>query len=57
MKGTDEQFVLFATSIAIQLADGLTTEEISELQCFISQISCSLNTLAGCKKIKNLGRT
>ena len=57
MKGTDEQFVLFATSIAIQLADGLTTEEISELQYFISQISYSLNTLAGCKKIKNLGRT
>lgn len=57
MKGTDEQFVLFATSIAIQLADGLTTEEISELQYFISQISYSLNTLAACKRLKNLGKT
>ena len=57
MKGTDEQIVLFATIIAIELAKGLSNEEMVQLQQILGQISCSLNTLAGCRKLKNLGRT
>ena len=57
MKGTEEELVLFATSIAMELAKGLSIEEINELQHLIGQISCSLNTLAGCKRLKNLGKT
>ena len=57
MRGTDEQLVLFATSIAMELAKGLSIEEIIELQHLIGQISCSLNTLTSCKRLKNLGNT
>lgn len=52
MRQTDEDLVLFATSIAMQLAKGLSAEEIGQLQCLLGQISCSLNTLVGCKRNK-----
>ncbi len=41
----DESLVLFATSIAMELAKGLEVEEIEDLRCLINQISCSLTTL------------
>ncbi len=49
MKRTDEEMVLLATSIAMELAKDMTTEEIEELRNFINQISYSLTTLIGCK--------
>lgn len=45
----DEESVLFATSIAMELAKGLDLEEIEELRNLINQISCSLSTLINCK--------
>ena len=35
---TDEEMVLFATSVAMQLAKGLDEEEIEELRCLLNQI-------------------
>ncbi len=46
----DEELVLFATSIAMQLATGLTVEEIDELRNLVNQISCSLSTLINCHR-------
>lgn len=46
---TDEEMVLFATSIAMELARGLSTEEIENLRNLINQISLSLGTLLGCR--------
>ena len=54
MKGTDEQLVLFATSIAMELAKDLTIDEILQLQALLGQISFSLTTLVGCKKTKKI---
>lgn len=54
MKGTDEQLVLFATSIAMELAKNLSIDEILQLQALLGQISFSLTTLVGCKKNKKI---
>ncbi len=45
MTSTEEEKVLFATSIAMQLAEGLSLDELEDLRCLINQISCSLSTL------------
>ena len=50
MKQNDEEMVLFATSIAMQLAKGLDEEEIEQLRCLLNQIICSLSTLVGKKR-------
>lgn len=47
---TDEEEILFATSIAMQLAWGLDREELCDLIRFVNQISCSLNSLVGKRK-------
>lgn len=47
---TDEEMILFATSIAMQLACGLNEKELSDLIRVVNQISCSLSTLLGMKK-------
>ena len=49
MEQNDEQLVLFATSIAIQLAEGLSVCEIENLRNLINQISYTLGTIVGCK--------
>lgn len=49
MSQTDEDLVLFATSIAMELARGLEMQEIEELRNLINQISCSLTTLINCR--------
>ena len=51
MKQNDEEMVLFATSIAMQLAKGLDEEEIEQLLCLLNQIICSLSTLVGKKRL------
>jgi hypothetical protein len=43
--------VLFATSVAMQLAKGLDEEEIEELRCLLNQIMCSLATLVGKRRL------
>ena len=45
----DEESVLLATSLAMELAKGLSVEEIEELRNLINQISCSLSTLLNCR--------
>ena len=45
---TNEEEVLFATSIAVELAKGLSVEEIEDLRNLINQISCSLSTILNC---------
>lgn len=45
MECKDEQLVLFATSIAMQLAKDLDLDELEDLRCLVNQISCSLSTL------------
>lgn len=54
MSCTDEELVLLATSIAMELAKGLSLEELEDLRCLINQISCSISTLIGkkCNKKK-----
>lgn len=52
MKKSDEELVLFATSIAMQLAKGLDKDELEQLRNLIGQISCSLNTLICCRGAK-----
>ena len=48
---TDEEMVMFATSVAMQLAKGLDEEEIEELRCLLNQIMCSLATLVGKRRL------
>lgn len=45
MERKEESLVLFATSIAMELARGLTLDELEELRCLVNQVSCSLSTL------------
>ena len=45
---TNEEKVLLATSIAVELAKGLSVEEIEDLRNLINQISCSLSTILNC---------
>lgn len=58
MARNEEELVLFATSVAMELAKGLDVEELDELRNLINQISCSLSTLINNKycvlKRKNL---
>jgi len=49
MKQIDEDMVLFATSIAMELAKGLNEHEIEDLRNLVNQISCSLSTLIHCR--------
>ena len=46
---TDEEMVLFATSIAMELAKGLDMKELEELRNLVNQISCSISTLINCR--------
>lgn len=48
---TDEEKVMFATSVAMQLAKGLDEEEIEELRCLLNQIIYSLSTLVGKRRL------
>lgn len=41
----EEKMILFATSIAMQLAKGLDEQELESLRNLINQISCSLTNL------------
>ena len=49
MAQTNEELVLFATSIAMELAKGLDMQQLEELRNLINQISCSLSTLINCR--------
>lgn len=48
----DEEKVLLATSIAMELAKDLDETQICELISFVGQISCSLTSLIKTKKAK-----
>lgn len=49
MRRTEEELVLLATAIAMELARGLDSDEINELCTLINQILCSLGNLTNCK--------
>lgn len=49
MACSDEELVLLATSIAMELAKDMSEDEIVDLRNLINQISCSLTTLIGCR--------
>ena len=49
MACTDEELVLLATSIAMELAKGLDTKEIEQLRNLVNQVSCSLSALINCR--------
>ena len=49
MACTDEEMVLLATSIAMELAKGLDMKELEELRNLVNQISCSISTLINCR--------
>ncbi len=48
----DEEKVLLATSIAMELAKDLDETQICELISFVGQISCSLSSLLNTKRVK-----
>jgi len=52
MECKDEALVLFATVLAMELAKGLSDEEIEELRNLVNQVSCSLSTLINCHHFK-----
>ena len=49
MACTDEELVLLATAIAMELAKGLDMEQIEQLRNLVNQISCSLSSLINCR--------
>lgn len=55
MKRTEEEMVLFATAVAMELARGRDDDEINELCNLINQILCSLGSLTNCRKNRKKG--
>ncbi|MBP3431924.1 MAG: hypothetical protein J6K39_03635 [Clostridia bacterium] len=53
MARKDEELVLLATSIAMELANGLCMEELEDLRCLINQVLCSISTLISVKCNEN----
>ena len=49
MDTKEEKLVLFATSIATQLACGLSVEELEDLRCLVNHIGCSISTIISLK--------
>ena len=49
MARSEEELILLATSIAMQLAEGLTLDELEDLRFLLNQISCSVSSLIGLK--------
>lgn len=49
MECKEEELVLMATTIAMQLAKGLDVEELEDLRNLVNQVSCSLTTLINTK--------
>ena len=49
MSCSDEERVLLATSIAMELAKDLNEDEIEDLRNLVNQISCSLSSLLNCR--------
>lgn len=45
MKCKDEEMIMLATAIAMELARGLNVEELEDLRNFVNQISCSVSNL------------
>ncbi len=45
MRDNDEELILLATSIAMELSRGLDVEELEDLRNFFNQISCSISNL------------
>ncbi len=41
----DEELILFATSIAMELSKGLDLDELEDLRVLVNQISCSISSL------------
>ena len=52
---TDEEEVLFATAIAMNLACGLDEEELCDLIRLVNQVSCSLSSLLTKKRTNHKG--
>ncbi len=49
MARKEEELILLATSIAMELARGLELEELEDLRNLVNQVSCSLTTLINSK--------
>lgn len=45
----EEELILLATSIAMELARGLELDELEDLRNLVNQVSCSLTTLINSK--------
>ena len=45
----EEELILLATSIAMELARGLELGELEDLRNLVNQVSCSLTTLINSK--------
>jgi len=41
----DEELIVLATTLAMQLAKGLTGEELDSLRMFLNQMCCSISSL------------
>ena len=52
---TDEEEVVFATTIAMSLACGLDEGQLCDLIRLINQVSCSLNNLLTKKRTSHRG--
>lgn len=48
----EQEEILLATSIAMELSKNLTNDEICDLIAFVNQISCSLSGLLNMKNRK-----
>lgn len=51
MKHNDEELIVWATSLAMQLSKGLSVEELDTLRMFFNQMCCSISSLI-CEKNK-----
>lgn len=49
MDTKEESLILFATSIATQLACGLSVEELEDLRCLVNHVGCSISTIISLK--------
>lgn len=52
---TDEEEVVFATTIAMSLACGLEERQLCDLIRFVNQVLCSLNNLLAKKRTNHKG--
>lgn len=45
MKRDDEELILLATSLAMELSKGLDIDQLEDLRNFVNQVGCSISNL------------